>query len=82
MTFRLSGAFASLLIVLGSFATAFAAPPVFTKILDTSTAVPGGSGNFSFFGSDPAGSLIAPAYDGTSIVFTALDAQNKGGIYR
>ena len=68
--------------LLCSFSIASAASPVIGKIADTSTAAPAGSGSFSFFGSDPASGLIAPSYDGESILFSALDSQGKSGLYR
>ncbi len=46
----------------------------FTKIADTETPVPGGSGNFSLFAD-------ARALDGDVAVFYAFDAVSQGGIY-
>jgi hypothetical protein len=52
-----------------------AAAQTFTKIADTATAVPGGSGTFSLFAD-------ARALDGGKVAFVAFDSGSGSGVYR
>jgi hypothetical protein len=53
-----------------------------TPIVTTSTPVPGGAGTFKAFSAQNGTDPIAPSLDGTSMVFTAIDSNNRGGVYR
>jgi hypothetical protein len=60
------------------FATPFASAQSFTRVADTSSAVPGGSGTFSGFGAGSA----APAISGSAVVFYGRDSgSGTPGVY-
>lgn len=46
---------------------------VLTSLVDTSTAIPGGTGNFT--------GLAFPDYNGTTMVFTAAGSNSQSGLY-
>ena len=62
-----------LFICLFSTARSSAAVIEFRKVVDTSTPIPGGSGNFTHFG--------FPVIDGEQIAFQALGDDGQAGIY-
>ncbi len=55
-------------------AAAFAQAPTFTRIADTHTAAPGGTGTFSVFAD-------ARALEGGKVAFVALDSPSGAGLY-
>src|SRR5688500_13089350 len=78
--------------VIAALSLCFAAPafaavigPGVVKIADTSTAMPGGGGNFQVFGADGNGVGYGPTIDGSNVVFAATSAgsfpTNTRGVY-
>jgi hypothetical protein len=53
-----------------------------TPIVTTSTPIPGGTGNFKGFRGPNGSGPLRPSIDGTSVVFTAIDSNDRSGIYR
>jgi hypothetical protein len=53
---------------------------VFTKVADTATAIPAGTGNFVLFG-QVSSEALAPAVSGTNVVFVGSNNVAQEGVY-
>src|SRR4051812_19051656 len=53
-----------------------------TPIVTNATPIPGGVGNFKAITNQDGSDPLAPSLDGTSMVFVAIDASNRSGVYR
>ena len=51
--------------------------PIFRKVADTSTAIPGGAGTYSGFGTD----FNQPSISGSNVAFLGTGAGGQAGIY-
>ena len=62
----------------GIYGSSVSIPGNPVRIVDTATAIPGGSGNFTSF---VPGNPVAPAVDGTSVAFFGAGSGGQQGIY-
>jgi hypothetical protein len=62
----------------GIYGANIAVPGNPVKVVDTATAIPGGSGNFTSF---VPGNPVAPAIDGTHVAFFGAGSAGQQGIY-